>query len=70
MILLVTAEVFREIGDLMGEKGDLHLRRPGVAGMSAELSDDVHLLSRSEHNENYFVRGAERRGSIRIQATA
>src|SRR5262245_26916288 len=43
VILRVRAQVLGELVDPGGEKGDLHLRRTGVALVPAVLADDLQL---------------------------
>jgi hypothetical protein len=54
MIFLVGAEMLSKIGDALGQKSDLHLRRPGVSLMGLELFNDFLLAFRGQHCATSF----------------
>src|SRR5690606_12908454 len=50
VVLLVALEVFGEVGDALGEDGDLHFRRAGVVGLGRVfLNQSGFALSSNRH---------------------
>src|SRR4029079_5706475 len=58
VILAVRLEMFGQIGDALGQDGDLELRRGGVAGLGRIFLDESLLaLSADRHRMILAVRG-------------
>ena len=70
MVFFVIVQVVSKVGDFGSEDRDLNLGRSRITFVGLVLRNDVLLFACREHIRVDFVRFAEVRGSILVQASA